>query len=59
MTALDNAKDLTPEEADGRLAILARVLDWAEAEASRLRAPDAGVCLQLARLAVDARRRLP
>ena len=47
------------EDAAARLAALARVLDWAETEAALLRAPDAGICLQLARLALEARRRDP
>jgi hypothetical protein len=47
----------TPEDAGERLSALARVLDWAEAEAALLRAPDASICLQLARLALEARRR--
>lgn len=49
----------TPADAGERLAALARVLDWAEAEAALLRATDASICLQLARLALEARRRDP
>jgi hypothetical protein len=54
-----NAPGGAPEDAGDRLAALARVLDWAEAEAAMLRATDASICLQLARLALEARRREP
>jgi hypothetical protein len=54
-----NSHGATPEESGERLAALARVLDWAEAEAAMLRATDASICLQLARLALEARRRDP
>jgi hypothetical protein len=45
------------DEVGVRLAALSRILDWAQSEAASLRAQDAGVCLQLARLALDLRRR--
>lgn len=41
---------------DDRIAALTRVIDWAEEEAAALDAQDAGICLQLARLALQARR---
>jgi hypothetical protein len=46
------------EEADDlstRSARLTEVIDWAQAEAAELGAPDAGICLQLARLALQSR----
>lgn len=46
----------SPGHRDDRLAALTRVLDWAEGEAAALNALDAGICLQLARLALQARR---
>jgi hypothetical protein len=52
-----DAASASPDNAGDRLAALARVLDWAEAEAAILRATDASICLQLARLALEARRR--
>lgn len=54
-----NGDGAAPEDAGERLSALARVLDWAEAEAAMLRATDASICLQLARLALEARRRDP
>jgi hypothetical protein len=42
-----------------RLTALTDILDWAEAEAAALNAPDAGMCLQLARLALMARTAQP
>ena len=38
-----------------RLHRLTETIDWAEREAAALKAPDAGMCLQLARLALMAR----
>jgi hypothetical protein len=52
-----NGHGAAPEDEVERLSALARVLDWAEAEAAILRATDASICLQLARLALEARRR--
>ena len=42
-----------------RMDALTRVIDWAESEAAALNAPDAGICLQLARLALIARTAKP
>ena len=42
-----------------RMDALTRVIDWAESEAAALNAPDAGICLQLARLALMARTSKP
>jgi hypothetical protein len=42
-----------------RLTALTDIIDWAEAEAAALNAPDAGMCLQLARLALMARTAQP
>jgi hypothetical protein len=39
---------------DQRMRALTSVLDWAEGEAAALRATDVGICLQLARLALQA-----
>jgi hypothetical protein len=39
---------------DQRMRALTTVLDWAEGEAAALRATDVGICLQLARLALQA-----
>ncbi len=38
-----------------RFTALTEVIDWAETEAAALNAPDVGMCLQLARLALLAR----
>lgn len=40
---------------EDRLAALTEVIDWAEGECAALNAVDAGICLQLARLALQAR----
>ncbi|TVQ56362.1 MAG: hypothetical protein EA355_07130 [Rhodobacteraceae bacterium] len=39
-----------------RIAALVAFIDWAEREAADLDAPDCGVCLQLARMALSRRR---
>lgn len=49
----------TREERSARIAALGRFLDWAEREASDLRAQDVGACLQLARMALLASDRRP
>ena len=58
MTAIpaDLRHDLPTGHRDARIAALTRVLDWAEGEAAALHAIDAGICLQLARLALQAQR---
>jgi hypothetical protein len=38
-----------------RIAALTRFIDWAEREAMSIGAPDCGICLQLARVALQGR----
>lgn len=45
------------EDAALRLQRLTEIIDWAETEATALDARDAGMCLQLARVALQARER--
>jgi hypothetical protein len=57
MTEIISCEPAGPvEEREARLQALRRFLDWAEREAEALKATDAGVCLQLARLALDGAR---
>lgn len=52
----DNLQRVLPEMKGERLALLNDVIDWAESEAAALDAVEAGICLQLARLALQTRR---
>lgn len=55
LSASDIVARAAGERSDERLSVLSDVIDWAESEAAALGAPDAGMCLQLARLALMAR----
>lgn len=55
----DTARRILPEIKGDRLAVLSDVIDWAEREAVALNAVEAGICLQLARLALQTRRSQP
>ena len=48
--------DSAADEGQTRDGELGRFLDWAEREAASLGAHDCGVCLQLARIALESRR---
>jgi hypothetical protein len=54
---MDRKVDDRIDDRRARLHRLTETIDWAESEAAALQAPDAGMCLQLARLALQARDR--
>ena len=45
------------EDKAARIAALTRFIDWAEREAMAIGASDCGICLQLARVALQGRAR--
>ena len=50
-----NKTEERTDDLRARLHRLTETIDWAESEAAALKAADAGMCLQLARLALMAR----
>ena len=55
LTRIDFETKAGAAEAPSRERALTRFLDWAEREAAAIGAHDCGVCLQLARIALESR----
>lgn len=50
--------DAQEQERVARIAALTRFIDWAEREARSLNVNDAGICLQMARVALQTQRHM-